>query len=317
MPDDTRSTGAEIDIEASPGQQSRAKGTRRRGAQPGNTNHLQAGLLAQQGEAAQRRKALGKAAQQEVNALLVSLGLHENPLAQRIARRMVSAEIEIAMLEKHVEQRGRFDSKGQPRKAYEMLVDVTKNDLEGCRRMLDALAEVVAGTPRDNSETLYVVEYADGQLALGSEAQRRQLLELARAGTPLKVETHVCSYTGDAGELSGRPHAPGDPLPRDLDPLLGAHAPAQGDLSAGETGFTSASTGPLLGARGTANAKSLDRKVGRAIRSRPDDDPGVQRPAAVPEDAIFDGQSWVWKRGDQTWMVPVAERDTWHTVGQW
>jgi hypothetical protein len=203
---------AEIDSESAPGPQ------RRRGAPPGNKNALKHGLFTRGAVALRRRRTFEQAAQDEIEQLLDSLGLADDTLALRIGRRMAAIEVEIATLTKYVTQRGRMDKKGTLKPAYAALLDLQRQDLESCRRLIEQLVEVSASKPPDpNEDVLYVCEYSDGSTAATSgpfnsagQAPTRQeppqaVLPLGETASTLKtadVTSGVLSQRGEQAEKS-------------------------------------------------------------------------------------------------------------------
>ena len=134
---------------------------RRSAAQKGNSNNLQSGLYSEKEQMKRRKQRFRKKARDEIKAILEELNLSDSALAGRLGRRMVQTEVEIAILDRYVERRGRFDKHGEPKKSYTQLLDLQKVDRENIRKILDEYKTAFA-TRDPGGDVVYTATFADG-----------------------------------------------------------------------------------------------------------------------------------------------------------
>lgn len=336
---DTPVSQGSADGVAIPAPSARSKG--RRGAPAGNLNRLagdprgqEMALLARLGKQKQKqaRDQIRLEAEAEASAILEELDLADHALARRIGKRLADIETEIARLRVLVDgPHGRFTSERTETPAYARLMSLVSTDRAELMKALDRLAEVTGARPVDNSQTRYVVSFDDGSLAFVNPEDREFYARCAADGEPIRVTDYVCPTP--TTWIDGRPAAPGDAPPLDVDPDLGRtpHEAAGDDALAGEGDSLPAASGRVLGARGAAAQLSVDRKIGRHIRNQSPQEakqPPARRgrgrdwPPAVPDgaeevEAPEGYRTWTWGGGNKhtVWVGTEQPDDRWERGG--
>jgi len=121
------------------------------GAPKGNVNGARDPrftLAMRKAQALARRVAgkLRRSAESEARAVVAECGLADSPLAGRLARRLASADHEIATLRRVVNRVGRVKRTGALTPAYERLVSLERDDRVELRSLIDRLGEIRANS---------------------------------------------------------------------------------------------------------------------------------------------------------------------------
>jgi hypothetical protein len=123
-----------------------SKAKRGPGAPKANQNARTHGLHSKQQRAQRRRDGDWRAALAQAEAVIAAVSLKDDPLGERLARRLAEIDYESAMLEGFVDRRGRTNNDGTLKPAYERLLQMRSADLQECRRLIEKLAELKANT---------------------------------------------------------------------------------------------------------------------------------------------------------------------------